>query len=56
MATKKGQKDKKLSTKHTHKTRDRLTRTPRQTEDEPRCSGRVGSSTSTSEARRVRLS
>jgi hypothetical protein len=32
------------STKHTHKTKDRVTRTPLKTGGELRCSGRVGSS------------
>ena len=36
-------KDKQLSTKHTHKTKDRITRTPLKTGGELRCSGRVGS-------------
>jgi hypothetical protein len=35
------QKDKQRSTKHTHKTKDRVTRTPLKTGDELRCSGRV---------------
>jgi hypothetical protein len=34
------QKDKQRSTKHTHKTKDRITRTPLKTGGEPRCSGR----------------
>jgi hypothetical protein len=33
--------DKQRSTKHTHKTKDRLTRTPLKTRGELRCSGRV---------------
>ena len=41
------QKDKKRSTKHTHKTKDRVTRTPLKTGGELRCSGRVSSSCST---------
>ena len=41
------QKDKQRSTKHIHKTKDRVTRTPLQTEGELRCSGRVSSSCST---------
>jgi spore coat protein CotH len=45
----KGQKDKQRSTKHTHKTIDRVTRAPLKTEDELMCSGRVGSSCSTSD-------
>jgi len=35
------QKDKQRSTKHTHKTTDRVTRTPLKTDGELRCSGRV---------------
>ena len=35
------QKDKQLSTKHTDKTKDRVTRTPLKTGGEFRCSGRV---------------
>jgi transposase len=37
----KGQKDKQRSTKHTYKTKDRVTRIPLQTGGELRCSGRV---------------
>jgi hypothetical protein len=37
----KGQKDKQRSTNITHKTKDRVTRTPLKTGDELRCSGRV---------------
>jgi hypothetical protein len=44
MAKKKVQKDKQRSTKHTHKTKDRATRTPLNTRGELRCSGRVNSS------------
>ena len=40
----KEQKDKPRSTKHTYKTKDRVTRTPLKTKGEPKCSGRVGSS------------
>jgi hypothetical protein len=36
-------------TKYTHKTKDRVTRTPLKTGDELRCSGRVRGSCSTSE-------
>jgi len=43
------QKDKQLYTKHKLKTKDRITRTPL------RCSGRVSSSCSTSDTRRVNL-
>jgi hypothetical protein len=42
------QTDKQRSTKHTHKTKDRVTRIPLKTEGEMRCSGRVSSSCSTS--------
>jgi len=42
----KGQKDKQRSTKHTHKTKDWVTRAPIKTGSELRCSGRVSSSTS----------
>jgi len=51
----KRKKDKQRSTKHTHKTKDRLTRTPLKTWGELRCSGRVGSSCSTSGTRRVNI-
>ena len=40
----KGQKDIQISTKHTYKTKDRVTRTPVKTGGELRCSGRVSSS------------
>jgi hypothetical protein len=43
---KKGQNDKQRSTKHTHKTKDRVTRTPLKIGCEIRCSGRVCSSCS----------
>jgi hypothetical protein len=45
--TEKVQKDKQRSTKHTHKTKGRVKRTPLKTGVELRCSGRVGSSCST---------
>ena len=48
-------KDKQRSTKQTHKTKDRVTRTPLKTESELRCSGRVGSSCYTGGTRRVNL-
>ena len=51
----KGKKDKQRSTKHTYKTKDRVTRTPLKTGGELRCSGRVNSSSSTSGTRRVNL-
>jgi hypothetical protein len=37
------QKDKQRSIKHTHKTKDRVARTPLKTEGELRCSGRISS-------------
>ena len=51
----KEQKDKQRSTKHTHKNKDRVTRTPLKIGGELRCSGRVSSSCSTSGTRRVNL-
>ena len=48
-------KDKQRSTKHTHKTKDGVTRTPLKTGGELRCSGRVSSSCSTSDTRRINL-
>jgi len=51
----KAQKDKQRSTKHTHKTKDRVTRTPLKTGVELRCSGRVSKSCSTSGTHRVNL-
>ena len=48
-------KDKQRSTKHTHKTKDRVTRTQLKTGGELSCSGRVSSSCSTSGIRRVNL-
>ena len=51
------QKDKQRSTKHTHKTKDRVTNTnPTKTGGELMCSGIVGISCSTSDIRRVNLS
>jgi len=44
-----------VSTKHTHKTKDQVTRTPLKTGGELRWSGRVHSSSSTSGTRRVNL-
>jgi hypothetical protein len=55
MAKRKTQKDKQRSTKQTYKTKDRVTRTPLKTGGELSCSGRVGSSCSTSDTRRVNL-
>ena len=52
---KKVQKDKLRSTKHTHKTKNRVTRTPLKAGGELRCSGMVGSSSSTSGTRRCNL-
>jgi len=48
-------KDKQRSSKHTYKTEDRVTRTPLETRGELGCSGRIGSSCSTSDTRRVNL-
>jgi hypothetical protein len=48
-------KDKQRSTKHTHKTKDRVTRTPLKSGGELRCSGRVNSSCSNSDTRRVNI-
>ena len=55
LAKRKSTKDKQRSTKHTYKTTDRVTRTPLKTGNEIRCSGRVGSSCSTTSTRRVNL-
>jgi hypothetical protein len=55
MAKRKVQKDKQQSTKHTYKTKDRVTRTPLRPGDDLRCSGRVSSSCSTSDTRDVNL-
>jgi hypothetical protein len=55
MADRKVQKDKQRSTKHTNKTKDRVTRTPLKTGGKLRCSGRVNSSCSTSGTRHVNL-
>ena len=49
------QKDKQRSTKHTYKTKDRVTRTPLKTEGELMCSGKVSSSCSTIGTRHVTL-
>ena len=48
-----GQKDKQRSIKHTHKTKDRVTRTPLKTGSELMYSGRVSSSRSTSDTRLI---
>ena len=50
-----GQKEKQRSTKYTCKTKDQVTPTPLNTGRELRCSGRVSSSCSTSDTRRVKL-
>jgi len=55
MAKRKSTKGQTRSTKHTYKTKDRVTRTPLKTGDEPCCSGRVSSSCSISDTRRVNL-
>jgi hypothetical protein len=52
---KKVQKDKQRSTKHTHKTEDRLTRTPLEIESELSCSRRESNSCSKCDTRRVTL-
>jgi hypothetical protein len=44
----KGQKDKQRSTKHTRKTKDRVTRTPLKIMGELRCSGKVSTSSNKS--------
>ena len=48
-------KDTQLFRKHTHNTKDRVTRIPLRTGDELRCSGRVSSSCSTIGTRRLNL-
>jgi len=48
-------KYKQRSTKHTHKTKDRVTRTPLKTGGEIRCFGRVSSSCSASDTHGVNL-
>jgi hypothetical protein len=48
-------KNKQRSTKHTHKTKDRVTRTPIKTGGERRCSGMVNSSWTSIDTRRVNL-
>ena len=55
MAQKNVQKDKQQSTKHTHKSKDRITRTPLKTWGELMSPGRVDSYCSTSSTRRVNL-
>ena len=52
-AKEKVQKDKQRSTKHTYKIKDRVIGTPLKTGGELMCSGRVSSSCSTSDTRRV---
>jgi hypothetical protein len=51
----KEQKDKQRSTKHTHKTKDRVIQTPLNSGGELRCSGRASSSCSTGDTCRVNL-
>jgi hypothetical protein len=46
------QNDKQLSTKHTYKTKDRVTRAPLKTGDELMCPGMESSSCATSDTRR----
>jgi hypothetical protein len=55
MAKRKSRKGKQRSTKPTHKTTDRVTRAPLKTGSELGCSGRVSSSCSTNDTRRVNL-
>jgi len=55
MAKRESTKGRQRSTKHTHKTKDRVTRTALKTGRELICSGRVSSSCSTSGTRRVNL-
>jgi hypothetical protein len=50
---KKYKRDKQQSTKYTHTTKDRVTRTPLKTRSELMCTGRVGSFCSTSGTRGV---
>ena len=52
---KKDKKDKQRSAKHTHETKNRVTRTPLKTGSEFMCSGRISCSCSTSGPRRVNL-
>ena len=52
---KKVKNDEQRSTKHTYKTKDRVTRTPLKPWGEYRCSGRVSSFCSASDTRRVNL-
>jgi hypothetical protein len=55
MDKRKRRKNKQRSTKHTHKTKARVRRTPLKTRVELRCSGRISSSCSTSGTRWVNL-
>jgi len=55
MAKRKVQKDKQRSTKHTHKTKDRVTRIPLKTWGEFRCFVSVSSSCSTRGTRAIQL-
>ena len=52
----KGKRTKQRSTKHIHKTLDRVTQTQLKTGGELKCSGMVGSSCSTSGTRRDNIS
>ena len=55
MARGKSTKDEQRSTKHTHKTKDQVTRTSLKTGNELRYSGMVSNSRSTSDTRRFNL-
>ena len=55
MAKRKSTKLQTTITKHTHKTKDRATRTPLKTESESRCSGRASSCCSTSDTHYANL-
>jgi hypothetical protein len=55
MVKRKSTKDKQRSTKHTHKTKDRVTQTSLKIGGELRCTGNVGIFCSTRDTRRVNL-
>jgi len=55
MVKAKVQMDKKRSTRHIHNTKDRVSRTRMKTGGQLWCSGKVSSSSSTSDTRRVNL-
>ena len=55
MPKEKVQKDKHRLTKHTYKTKDRVTRTLQKAAGELGCPGRVSSSCSTGDTRRVKI-